>query len=60
MTHPVLTLREILPDKTSITTSDGPVTGPGPETNQPTSILKGPRPTEDRIKTDRAITSDGW
>ena len=38
---------------------DGPVFGPGSETDRPTPILKGLKPTEDRIITDRAITSDG-
>ena len=42
-----------------ITTSDGPVSGPGPETNRPIPILNEPKPIEDRIITDRAITSDG-
>ena len=32
--------------------SDGPVSGPEPETDRPAPILKGPIPTKDRIKTD--------
>ena len=37
--------------------SDDSVSGVRPETDQPTPILKGPKPTEDRIITDRTITN---
>ena len=38
--------------------NDDSVSGLRPETVQPTPILKGPKPTEDQIITDRSITTE--